>query len=357
MPPSTDTADDDTVVVSDSVRTSLESEKWYSLDSAEEEFFMTQTGIQDPAELKKHILAVQAKACEVCHERHVNTSAKPIISYPGPLMRCVLVGRVCSLKIARLPAYGKLLKVGKERKGALFLDIGCCLGNDVRKVVVDGFPMNQVFASDLRPGTCHQQFITVIPKDGQLALIAFAEFWQLGHKLFRSTPNTFPVPFISGDVFDPAFLPPAEIPTTARTVSLPPLSDLTSLARLAGHLSVIHASSFFQLFDGQLQLQLAKRLAALLSPEPGSFIFGSHAGRPEKSVRMEAVPQDFRGTRMWCYCPESWTELWECVFGGKGIVKVEAELKEIMKENLMFDAMEDEATETFYQLTWSVTRI
>ncbi len=88
--------------------------------------------------------------------------AKPIISYPGPLMRCVLVGRVCSLKIARLPAYGKLLKIGKERKGALFLDIGCCLGNDVRKVVVDGFPMNQVFASDLRPGTCHQQFITVI---------------------------------------------------------------------------------------------------------------------------------------------------------------------------------------------------
>ncbi len=140
-------------------------------------------------------------------------------------------------------------------------------------------------------------------------------------------------------------------------MSLPPLSDLTSLARLAGHLSVIHASSFFQLFDGQLQLQLAKRLAALLSPEPGSFIFGSHAGRPEKSVRMEAVPQDFRGTRMWCYCPESWTELWECVFGGKGIVKVEAELKEIMKENLMFDAMEDEATETFYQLTWSVTRL
>lgn len=30
------------------------------------------------------------------------------------------------LKISRLPAYGKLLKLGKERKGAIFLDIGCC---------------------------------------------------------------------------------------------------------------------------------------------------------------------------------------------------------------------------------------
>lgn len=31
-----------------------------------------------------------------------------------------------SIKLGRLPAYKQLLKLGKERKGAIFLDIGCC---------------------------------------------------------------------------------------------------------------------------------------------------------------------------------------------------------------------------------------
>ena len=55
-------------------------------------------------------------------------------------------------KIARLYAYKDLLKLGKERPGALFLDIGCCVGCDVRKPVADGFPVDQVIASDLHPG-------------------------------------------------------------------------------------------------------------------------------------------------------------------------------------------------------------
>ncbi len=60
-------------VVDSSVRAPLDSEKWYSLDSAEEEFFTTQTGIQDPDQLKKHIIAVQADAYEVCSKCHTNT--------------------------------------------------------------------------------------------------------------------------------------------------------------------------------------------------------------------------------------------------------------------------------------------
>ncbi|PSS37142.1 hypothetical protein PHLCEN_2v1015 [Hermanssonia centrifuga] len=301
-------------VVDSSVRAPLDSEKWYSLDSAEEEFFTTQTGIQDPDQLKKHIIAVQADAYEV---------------YPYP---CIYRLAFTGLKIARLPAYGQLLKIGKERKGALFLDVGCCVGNDVRKAIVDGFPMNQALASDLQP-----------------------EFWQIGHKLFKSTPNTFPVPFIPGDVFDPAFLAPAEIPATAPTEPLPPLSILTSLTPLIGRLSAIHASAFFHLFGERQQLELANRLAALLSPEPGSFILGEHAGRPEKGLRTEAVHLNFRGTRMFCHCPESWKEMWETeVFGGKGNVKVEAALREVKRDDLIADAVEGTK---FYLMAWSVTRL
>ena len=56
------------------------------------------------------------------------------------------------LKISRFPAYKTLLKLGQERPGALFLDLACCVGNDVRKAVADGFPVNQALASDLHPG-------------------------------------------------------------------------------------------------------------------------------------------------------------------------------------------------------------
>ena len=55
-------------------------------------------------------------------------------------------------KVNRYPAYNQLLRLGRERPGALFLDIGCGVGNDVRRAVSDGFPAKQIIASDLHPG-------------------------------------------------------------------------------------------------------------------------------------------------------------------------------------------------------------
>jgi hypothetical protein len=70
------------------------------------------------------------------------------------------------------PSYRHLLDVGKFRKGAIFLDIGCCsenriivatallspitytliVGTDARKLIADGYPLEQVVTSDLRQG-------------------------------------------------------------------------------------------------------------------------------------------------------------------------------------------------------------
>ncbi|THH01510.1 hypothetical protein EW026_g1203 [Hermanssonia centrifuga] len=177
-------------------------ESLYSLDKIEEEFIMQQTGIPDPQEAKKHIIAVQAEAYEI---------------FPYP---CIFRFGFAKLKISRFPAYKELLRLGKERQGALFLEMACCVGNDVRKAVADGFPINQTIASDLEPG-----------------------FWKIGHNLFKSTPETFPVPFIQGDAFDSAFLAPAPVSTSLPDGPVPSLSSLTSLTPLAGRISVIHASS------------------------------------------------------------------------------------------------------------------
>ena len=75
------------------------------------------------------------------------------------------------LRISRHPVYGDLLRLGKEH-GGILLDIGCCckllvvlrtcstvcltylvkVGNDARKAVSDGYPVDKVIASDLEPG-------------------------------------------------------------------------------------------------------------------------------------------------------------------------------------------------------------
>ncbi|RDB23458.1 Methyltransferase ausD [Hypsizygus marmoreus] len=284
-------------------------EEFYSLAEDEYQFFKSQTGIEEPEELKAHIIAVQKKAYE-------------IYGYP-----CIRSFSFIKLKIARMPAYPSALKLSREREDAILLDIGCCFGNDARKAVVDGWPVRNVIASDLRKG-----------------------FWDFGHELFKSTPETFPAAFVEGDAFDPAMIAPRapfyEAPTTPR----PDLAHLTSLTPLQGHVSAIHASSFFHLFGEERQLELARRVATLLSPLPGSVIFGAHGGLPQKGLRAENRGSDL--VSMFCHSPESWGELWDGQIFDKGTVKVEAFLRKIMRPDISGVDAPD-----FFLIVWSMTRL
>lgn len=283
-------------------------ERFYSLDSEELAFFLKETRIDTESALKSHLIDVQARAYKV---------------YPYP---CIRRFNFTKIKISRLPAYQNALKLGRERQNAVFLDIGCCFGNDTRKIIADGFPVEGVLASDIQ-----------------------TQFWDLGHKLFRSTPETFTVPFITGDVFDPLNLEPISPFNDAPKTPIPTLSTLTSLNPLRGHVSVIHASSLFHLFGEEKQFKLARALAALLSPEPGSIIFGSHGGLPEKGMRKTT----FMGTTRFCHSAESWQELWDGQIFNSGTVKVEASVK---RADLREPSMPEQAVERFW-LVWSVTRL
>ncbi|KAJ3574693.1 hypothetical protein NP233_g1602 [Leucocoprinus birnbaumii] len=263
-----------------------------ALELTEEEaaFMKTLTGIQDVEELKRHIVDVQAKAYKVYY-------------YP-----CIRSFHFTKLKISRLPAYKYLMQLKDDRPGAILLDAGCCsdratVGNDLRKAVADGWPVENAIATDLE-----------------------AEFWKYGHELFKSTPETFPAGFIAGDLLSDETLTPQTRfytpPTTARPSNL---QSLKSLTPLNGHISAIHASSFFHLFDEERQANLAKRLASLLSPEPGSIIFGRHGGLPEKGSReVHSMKTD---VKVFCHSPESWKELWDGEVFEKGSVRVNVELK------------------------------
>ena len=158
-----------------------------------------------------------------------------------------------------------------------------------------------------------------------------SEFWDLGHKLFRSTPETYPATFIPDNAFDAKYL---EIVAPFTTTNPPPvalasLSELTSLNPLRGRVSAIHASLLFHLFSEQERLHLARVLGALLSPEPGSMIFGTHRRLPEKGVTL-ASGEDQAG--MFCHSTGSWTELWNGVVFEKGTVRVDATMVDVKRE-------------------------
>lgn len=170
----------------------------------------------------------------------------------------------------------------------------------------------------------------------------------MGHKLFKSTPETFPVPFIQADAFSDASLAPSPLPTRTPSAPLPPLTTLTALTPLVGRLSAIHASAFFHLFPEDQQLELARRIAPLLSPERGSLIFGAHGGLPEKGVRAR---KNSHGIHMFCHSPASWAQLWESEVFAEGQVKVDA----FLRENVRKDT--DGVEVRHHVLVWSVTRL
>jgi SAM-dependent methyltransferase len=267
----------------------------YGLDPAALEFFQQQTGITNEDDLKHHILAVQAKAFAVA-------------PYP-----CIYSFGFTRLRISRHPKYQSVLQFGRDCTNPLFLDLGCCFGNDARKAVADGWPVTQMISTDLRQ-----------------------ELWDLGHVLFRSTPTSFPSHFIAGDCLDPAFLSCESRPTSQ---SLPDLSSLATLNDLHGKLSAVHASSIFHLFSAEQQASLVRAVASLLSPVPGSIVFGAHVGLPKQgTVREEMLGM---AVEMYCYDPESWNKLWE----DAGPFKMETVLKEVIAPN----------GEIGWMMVWSAT--
>jgi hypothetical protein len=174
-----------------------------------------------------------------------------------------------------------------------------------------------------------------------------AAFWIVGHELFNSTPDTWPVPRIVGDILNKNFFSPGEPLSSPPSTPRPEFRTLQSLNPLRGHMSVIHATNFFHLFDEPRQKMIGQGLAALLTPEPGSIIYGSQGGRPEKGFRMEV--ENAAGTYMFCHDPETWIKLWDGEIFPKGTVEVKAVLVRPEKE--------DSLGFRFHKLIWSVKRL
>ncbi|KAI1094964.1 hypothetical protein F5B19DRAFT_393841 [Rostrohypoxylon terebratum] len=190
--------------------------------------------------------------------RHVNNiRERGFASNPYP---CIGLYRFTNLTLITLPIYDAIVERLKAAD-ARFLDIGCCFGQDLRQLVLDGVPSEHLIGLDI-----------------EKALM------ELGYDLFLDR-KTIKAQFLVADVFKGA--------TQGRV-----WTDLEN------GIDVLHCSAFFHLFPREEQLAAAKQIAGLV--KKGGVIVGRQMGNL-KPRNMPAIKQ---GNFMYIHNIETFDALW-----------------------------------------------
>ncbi|KAF1981499.1 methyltransferase domain-containing protein [Aulographum hederae CBS 113979] len=232
----------------------------------------TYSHIPSPSILS-HILAVRDRAWKIC-------------PYP-----CIGQFRFLDLSMESVDEYAEILsrlKTGDET----LLDLGCCVGQEVRKLVSDGAASGRIWGCDVQ-----------------------TEFVELGYDLFRDRV-TLESTFITADIFS---------------------NDADSaLVKARGTFDIVYTGSFFHLFSFTVQKVACAQTLKLLrrreggggGVKGGSMIVGRQVG----SVKAREVPHKTNPEEgiMGQHDVESFTTMWEEVGREAGVeLKVEARLKEL----------------------------
>ncbi|TFK50320.1 hypothetical protein OE88DRAFT_1660612 [Heliocybe sulcata] len=196
--------------------------------------------------------------------------------------------------------YPEILESGKNGN-TLLLDLGCCMGTDLRKLAQDGYPETSLLGCDLRP-----------------------EYIELGYKLY-SDKDTCGIRFFADNILDLPLPSPFWISTSR-------IDEVTKLAELTGRLTHVYTGALFHLFDESTQEALALRVATLVRHTPGSIIFGRHQG-----LETPGYIDDHMVRVRYAHSPASWKTLWQSVFSqlvseewAKEHVRVDASLPEAL---------------------------
>lgn len=161
----------------------------------------------------------------VDHVVKVRNEAWAVFPYP-----CIGQFRFLDLSLSQRTDYPDILQ--RIKSGETFLDMACCFGQEIRQLVADGAPAENLYGCDLR-----------------------SEFIKLGYKIFLDE-NKLQTRFLTANVFD----------TTS------------ALTELKGQLDIIYVGSFFHLWGYQDQVTVSKAVAALLRPQKGTIIVGRQVG-------------------------------------------------------------------------------
>lgn len=180
--------------------------------------------------------------------------------------------RFLELDLSTHPLYQKYVlpkfKHSSAERPDVFLDLGTCLAQDIRKLVVDGADPSKLYGSDIVP-----------------------EFIDAGYELFRDEDRLPRDHFICpADVFDK--------------------SKNNGLSVLDGKVDVLHATAVFHLFSLEQQTPIAERCLRLLRKAPGnrSLVLGGQVGN---TTAMESARKD--GDKKFRHDGQTWQKLWQDV--------------------------------------------
>jgi SAM-dependent methyltransferase len=161
--------------------------------------------------------------------------------------------------ISRSPDYNTILNRIRTNNET-FLDLGCCFGQDIRRLVNDEAPQSHLYGADLRP-----------------------EFFDLGYKLFRDA-STLKAKFLTADIFDPS----------------------SPLEELEGKVDIIYAGSFLHLFNYETQVVVCKRIVKLREKK-GAVVLERQAGN---ILAGEKVHRTNQAGSMFQHNEESFRKMW-----------------------------------------------
>lgn len=197
------------------------------------------------------------------------------------------------LSLTRHPQYAAVLErlkysqissnASADYRQERLLDLGCCMGQDLRKLAFDGVPVTSLHGADLRP-----------------------DLMAVGFDLFRDRNRWSQLPdaFFELDVLDPV------LPTSLSGLNIRhgnrPLAKHTCST---GIFTVVHIAMVLHLFGRPQQVIACTNIVTkLLSSAPGSIIIGSQVGTVDPRA---VASQRHVDKELFLHNEETFRQLWE----------------------------------------------
>ncbi|KAJ5083211.1 hypothetical protein N7456_012638 [Penicillium angulare] len=252
----------------------------------------------------RHLLENYSKVPPTEVVKHVNKiRADGFAANPYP---CIGHYRFLNLTLLTHPLYDSILMRLKSNPNSIYLDLGCCFGQDLRQLVYDGVPSSQLTGLDI---------------EGPLM--------SLGYQLFLDQ-ETLDSRFLVANIFK------------GESQGEP----WTGL--LATGADIIHCSAFFHLFPLQEQIEAAKIIGKLVRKN------GMIVGRQSGSVKPAEVPAIKPGSTSFRHDVSTLAEMWNKVGEETGTKwKVEGSLDQVGIKSKTTSAVEDENSR---RLLFTITR-
>ncbi|KAI1171908.1 hypothetical protein F4777DRAFT_28534 [Nemania sp. FL0916] len=232
-----------------------------------------------PDEVIPHIYRIRAQAWEI---------------FPWP---CIGAFWFIEQSLLRHPDYARILaRLKHAPPGSInFLDLGTCLGQDVRTLLYDGVSARSVWGADLFPA-----------------------FRDVGYALFRDE-GCFPAEhFLVGDIFFSASTPNSDSNSNSNSGS-----DADELAKTHGKWDIVHIAMFLHLFSLKEQEAASRNIFRLLVPQPGSVVLGTQTGTLHPGEQPSFVDPSRQERTLYRHSKETLKALFERSAKAVGLKNVE----------------------------------